>query len=299
MNRARVIAMLAFTWIAATLLIAQPAAITDPTQITSKEKFDVQPLSIEKLFMSHSIGESTWSPDGKQVAFISNMSGRRNIWLVPAESGWPIQLTVSNERQTSLAWSPKGRWIAYISDNDGNELYDLFLVSTSNGQVVNLTNSPNISEEGPVWSPNGEKIAYSVKPKEGSNYEVDVIEIESKKVTHITQITRKAYSNYVTAWSRDGKWLVVSQRDASSKNGNILLVNFASGQATNLTPHQGEQRFSASDISPDGKTILLSSNSGNGYDNAALLDVASKKLTWLTTGKWEVTSGKFSPDGKR
>ncbi|HEY2390974.1 MAG TPA: S9 family peptidase [Candidatus Angelobacter sp.] len=275
------------------------SAITDPAQIISKEKFDVQPISMEKLFMSYIISDSSLSPDGKQVAFISNMSGRRNLWLVSSQSGWPTQLTVSNQRQISPAWSPKGRWIVYASDNDGNELYDLSLVSSTNGQVVNLTNSPEISEESPLWSPDGEKIAYSVKPKEASNHEVDVMEIETRKVTHITQNTPKAYSNSVAAWSHDGKWLVVNQRAISSKDGNILIVNSITGQAINLTPHKGEQRFSASDISPDAKTILLSSNSGNGYDNAALLDITTKKLTWLTTDKWEVTSGKFSPDGKR
>ncbi len=298
MYRAGILAMLALSW-TVTPLSAQTTVITDPAQINSKEKFDVQPISIEKLFMSHSIGESAWSPDGKQVAFISNMSGRRNIWLVPAQSGWPIQLTVSNERQTNPVWSPQGRWIAYASDYGGNEQYDLALVSFINGQVVNLTNSPEVSEESPAWSPNGEKLAYSVKPKEASNFEIDVMEIENKKVTHITRNTLRAYSNFVAAWSRDGKWLIINQQAVSSKDGNILLANSATGQATNLTPHQGEQRFFASDISPDGKTILLSSNSGNGYDNAALLDIATKKITWLTTGKWEITSGKFSPDGKR
>ncbi|HST77974.1 MAG TPA: hypothetical protein VLN58_05765, partial [Verrucomicrobiae bacterium] len=119
--------------------------ITDPQQITSKSKLDVQPLSIEKLYLTHSVGDSTWSPDGKQVAFISNISGRRNLWLVPAEGGWPEQLTVSDQRQETPAWSPTGRWIAYGSDKDGNEQWDIFLVSPANGQVINLTNTPEIS----------------------------------------------------------------------------------------------------------------------------------------------------------
>ena len=45
--------------------------------------------------------------------------------------------------------------------------------------------------------------------------------------------------------------------------------------------------------------MLITSNAGNGYQNVGLLDVATKKVTWLTEDKWEVTSGKFSPDGKR
>lgn len=273
--------------------------ITDPAQITSREKLDVQPLTIEKLFLTHAIGDSSWSPDGKQVAFISNISGRRNIWLVPAESGWPAQLTVSDQRQTSPAWSPNGRWIAYGSDTDGNEQWDIFLVSPSNGEVLNLTNTPEISEEGFAWSPDSEKLAYSVKPKTGSNYEIDVIEILTKKVTHITSNTPPALNNFGAIWSKDGKSIVFTQQDAAGKNSNVFLANASTGSAINLTPHQGEQTFFATDISPDGKSVLITSNAENGYDNAALLEISTRKITWLTTEKWEVNSGKFSPDGRR
>jgi dipeptidyl aminopeptidase/acylaminoacyl peptidase len=276
-----------------------PRAITDPQQITSKSKLDVQPLTIEKLFLTHSIGESTWSPDGKQVAFITNISGRRNIWLVPSAGGWPEQLTVSDQRQAAPAWSPSGRWIAYGSDTDGNEQWDIFMVSPSNGQIVNLTNTPEISEEGFAWSPDSEKLVYSVKPKEAANYEIDTIEVLTKKVTHITSNTPKQLNNFGAIWSKDGKWIVFTQQDAAGKNSNIFLVNAGGGKAMNLTPHSGDQNFSATDISPDGKSVLITSNAENGYDNAALLDVATKKISWLTNERWEVSSGKFSPDGKR
>jgi len=299
MNRARMIATLALSLIAATAMLGQPAAITDPAQITAKQKFDIQPFTVEKLYMTHYIGESTWSPDGKQIAFISNISGRDNIWVVSAESGWPTQLTVSNQSQSSPAWSPTGRWIAYMSDTDGNEQFDIFLVAASNGQVVNLTNTPGISEGSMVWSPDGERLAYIVKARDAANWEIDVMEILTKKVTHVTRNTPKNLSNYVVAWSRDGKSLVFNQQDAAGKDGNIFIANVASGKVTNLTPHQGEQKFSATDISPDGKTILITSNSSNAYNNAAVLDVATRKVTWLTSEKWEVTSGKFSPNGKQ
>ena len=49
--------------------------------------------------MTRAIAYATWSPDDKQVAFVTNISGRNNIWLVPSQSGWPTQLTVSNQRQ--------------------------------------------------------------------------------------------------------------------------------------------------------------------------------------------------------
>ena len=275
-----------------------PAVITDPTQIASKQKFDIQPFTVEKLYMTHSIGDNSWSPDGKQIAFVTNISGRNNIWVVSAQSGWPTQLTVSNQRQANIAWSPKGRWIAYNSDYDGNEQWDLFLVSTSNGQVVNLSNTPEVSEEGAAWSADGEWLAYSVKPKQSPNFDINVIEILTKKITHLTSNTPAHLSNFNPIWSRDGKWIVFTQQNAAGKDANIFLVSWKGGPATNLTPHKGEKNFTATDISPDGKTVLITSNAGNGYENAGLLDIATKKTTWLTSGEWEINSGKFSPDGK-
>jgi dipeptidyl aminopeptidase/acylaminoacyl peptidase len=301
MNRIFIIATIAFALIPfmAAQTAQSPAVITDPAQIKSRDKFDVQPFTLEKLYMTRAIDYAVWSPNDKQVAFVTNITGRRNIWLVPTQSGWPTQLTVSNQRQTNLAWSPKSRWIAYNSDYDGNEQWDLFLVSTTNGQVVNLTNTPEVSEEGAAWSPDGEKLAYSVKPKQSPNYELDVMEILTKKVTHITSNTPAQFSNSNPIWSKDGKWIVFSQQDAAGKDGNIFIVSAAGGKATKLTPHEGEQNFAATDISPDGKTVLITSNAGNGYANAGLLDIASKKISWLTTDKGETSSGTFSPDGKR
>ena len=72
----------------------------------------------------------------------------------------------------------------------------------------------------------------------------------------------------------------------------------ASGKSTLLTPHNGEQLYAANAISPDAKKLLLTSNAGNGFDNVGLLDVASKKIDWLTQDKWEVSGGEFSPDGR-
>jgi dipeptidyl aminopeptidase/acylaminoacyl peptidase len=253
---------------------------------------------VDKQYTTRNTGASTWSPDGKQIAFVSNISGRNNIWLVSSESGWPTQLTVSDQRQISPAWSPNGRWIAYGSDSDGDEQWDIFIVSPNNGQVINLTNTPAVSEENFLWSPDSERLAYSVKAKESPNFEIDIMEVATKKVTHLTTNTPQDLNNSPAAWSRDGKWLVFNQSDAAGKNANIFLADAANGKAINLTAHTGDKVYTATDISPDGKTILLTSNAGNGFFNAATLDLASKKIAWLTEDKWEINTGQFSPDGK-
>ncbi len=279
--------------------IAAQHFITDPNQITSRDKFDIQPFTVEKLYMTRAVGDSAWSPDARQVAFITNISGRNNLWIVPAESGWPVQLTVSNQRQTNPAWSPNGRWIAYTSDHDGDEQWDIFLVSVANGQIINLTNTPEISEESPAWSPDSNFLAYTVKPKDSSSYEIDVMEALTKQVRHLTSNTPKELGNVGPIWSKDGKSIVYTQQFATGKDSNIFIANVADGKATNLTPHEGEHNFSARHISPDGKSLLITSNAQNGYDNVGLLDVATKKITWLTSEKWEMQAGGFSPDGKR
>ena len=140
-----------------TLVLSQPLtppkAITDPKQITAQPAADVEQgeesLSLERLYMTRQIGDSAWSPDGKSVVFVSNITGRNNLWIVPSEGGWPTQLTVSDQRQTSPAWSPDGKWIAYQSDYDGDEQWDIFLVSPQSGQVVNVTKTREIAEQNP------------------------------------------------------------------------------------------------------------------------------------------------------
>ncbi len=68
--------------------------------------------------------------------------------------------------------------------------------------------------------------------------------------------------------------------------------------AEKLTAHEGNSLDSISDVSPDGKTLLLSSNRKGGYRNVALLDLASKQWKWVTDTQWEASAGEFSPDGK-
>jgi dipeptidyl aminopeptidase/acylaminoacyl peptidase len=276
-----------------------PQAITDPKQLTSRPNAQVErTLSIEKLYMTRAVGDTTWSPDGRTIAFISNMSGRNNVWLVPADGGWPTQLTVSDQRQSSPAWSPDGKWIAYQSDYDGDEQWDIFLVSPKTGQVVNLTNTREIAEQSPVWSPDGRYLAYLVKPKTSSTHEIDVYDTLMREVKHLTTGTPKDRGNYGQVWSKDGKWIAYTQTQAKGTDSNIFVAEVGTGKITLLTEHRGENLYTVNDFSPDGTHLLITSNAGNSYENVGLLDIPSRKVEWLTRDKWEISGGNFSPDGK-
>jgi dipeptidyl aminopeptidase/acylaminoacyl peptidase len=294
--------------------LPSPHAVTDPKQIASKPNAQVEPrsLTIEKLYMTRQVGRPTWSPDGKSIAFISNMSGRNNIWTVSAEGGWPTQLTVSDQRQSSVAWSPDGKWIAYQSDYDGDEQWDIFIVSPKTGKVVNLTGTREIAEMDPTWSPDGRYLAYLVKPKTSAAYEIDIYDMVMREVKHLTTNTPQDKRNSNPIWSKDGKYIVYTQEQAKGTDSNIFVADVATGKNTLLTPHEGEQVYVANDITylhmVDAATVLLTSNAGNGYDNIGILNVGMKgslagnlvpdKIKWLTKDKWEIRGGEFSPDGK-
>jgi dipeptidyl aminopeptidase/acylaminoacyl peptidase len=290
-----------FAETAAAQTLPAPQAVTDPKQIASKPNAQVEPrsLTIEKLYMTRQVGRPTWSPDGMSIAFISNMSGRNNLWTVPADGGWPVQLTVSDQRQASPAWSPDGKWIAYQSDYDGDEQWDIFLVSPKTGKVVNLTQTREIAEMDPTWSPDSRYLAYLVKPRTSAAYEIDVYDMVLRQVKHLTTNTPQDKRNANPIWSKDGKYIVYSQEQAKGADSNIFIADVAAGESTVLTPHEGEQLYFVNDISGDGKLVLLTSNAANGYENIGLLDMATKKISWLTKDKWEIRGGEFSPDGKR
>src|SRR5579872_3109232 len=287
---------------ASTQTLPLPKAITDPKQIVSKPNAQVeqgqQSLSIEKLYMTRQVGRASWSPDGKMIVFVSNISGRNNLWLVSADGGWPTQLTVSDQRQTAPSWSPDGKWIAYMSDYNGDEQWDIFMVSPKTGQVVNLTHTREIAEENPRWSPDGRYLAYTVKPKDSSVFELDVFDMLMRDVKHVTTGTAADKFNDNPIWSADGKHIVYSQSQAKGTDANIFIADVTTGESTLLTPHKGEQTFFADDISSDGKKLLITSDAVDGFDNVALLDITTKKISWLTKDKWRISGGNFSRDGK-
>src|SRR3954466_795645 len=167
-----------------------PQAITDPKQIESKVlKREVRPLSIEKLYNTRFIGGSTWAPDGKSIAFITNISGRNNIWVASSDGGWPAQLTINDQRQTAPSWSPNGKWIAFNSDHDGDEQWDLLMVSAENGEVVSLTNTPDVAEIEDAWSPDSRYIAFMSKPRSSSTYEIDIMDVLTRRFRALTRNT--------------------------------------------------------------------------------------------------------------
>jgi len=124
-----------------------------------------------------------------------------------------------------------------------------------------------------------------------------VINLATKSVRNLTNEKSADRFWVPVGWSRDGKFVVANRLKADFTIAEVYSIDTATGQMNNLTP-DSKVRITASSLAPDDKRILVTSNEKGGYDNVALLDIVSKKLTWITDLKWEADGGDFSPDGK-
>ena len=124
-----------------------------------------------------------YSPDGKLLSYISDKSGREEIYVAPLDgSAEPQQLTDIDALKFGYNWSPDSKEIAFVaSDNNLRKL----TVATKQIAVLDTSHYGNFGT--PVWSPDGKWIAYS-KPDASRTNDVYLIassgqEKEPHKVT--------------------------------------------------------------------------------------------------------------------
>jgi TolB protein len=112
-----------------------------------------------------------WSPDGNQIAFYSDRSGRQEIYIVSKISGsskWAAPRQISFEGGVYPRWSPDGSWIAY----GGNGLRVVSPKGGSSRVLVSADDSTKIPHPlFPEWSADSRTVYYkAVDESQRSSY---------------------------------------------------------------------------------------------------------------------------------
>ena len=270
--------------------------VTEPKNVISTMQAGSKPVEVADVLKTTRLGGATVSPDGGRIAYVSTASGRLNLWIMNADGSGARQLLHSDDRQASPVFSHDGKELVYAQDKGGDELYDLYAVSVAGGEPRNLTKTDKTSETAPLFSPDGTKFAFGSKEKITPFTNLAVMDWASGSTHLLTHETDPKASWRAVCWSADGRTLFATRR-VGLDDSDAYRVDVQSGTAEKLTEHSGKQLVELTDVSPDGKTLLLTSNEKDGYENVALFDVASKQERWVTDTQWEASSGEFSPDG--
>src|SRR2546430_10453697 len=101
--------------------------------------------------------ESSWSPDGKTIAFDSIRSGKLNIYTWRIDTRELKQITTTEANDFTPEWSPDGKQIAFVSDRTGHN--EIFLIDLNDGMPRQVTKD-NSDAIHPHWSPDGRRVIY-------------------------------------------------------------------------------------------------------------------------------------------
>jgi len=171
--------------------------------------------------------QAEWSPDGARVAYISDVSGEEEIWVVAQDgSGAPEQLTrESKERKTGLRWSPDSKRIAF-TDKSGR----LNVLDVTSKAVTEVTRDKGGNVGDHQWSPDSAWMAFSLGDENG----LRSLWIWGGSDGGLRRVTDEMWNESEPVWDPSGDylWFLCDREFAPQLMG--LEWNFAVNRSTGV-----------------------------------------------------------------
>lgn len=237
--------------------------------------------------------DASWSPDGEHIAFSGNRLGGNQIMRMKADGTGQVPLTNSifPESNGEPAWSPDGTKIAFTSNRAEQRRNEIWVMNADGANPVRLTVNVKLSEDGfgpvygmdfgPVWSPDGSKIAFWSTRDGLANPEIYVMNADG---TNPVRLTINPAEDRDPFWSRDGQWIGYQSRGAG-RNG--LFQIGVDGANDHELPMQG---FNP-DWSPDGQKLALTD-----FDPSANFTMAIYLVNADGSNRVKLTKNTFTDD---
>ena len=209
----------------------------------------------KRITANNSINLSpAWSPDGRQIAFMSYRAGTPVLMIVNSEGELRQAFPQQGELNSAPAWNPDGKTLAFASTRDGNaEIYVQRLTETTPRR---LTRDPSI-DTSPAWSPDGSQLAFT-SDRTGSPH----IYLMDADGGNIRPFTPEVGYCDAASWSPLGDKIAFTARVPGGFD--IFVKDLKTGQLGRLTENSNINEWPR--WSPDGRHLVFASNRTGNFD---------------------------------